>query len=233
VRLKRLRDGASVDVRGGQEAVVNGRGTLSAKPLPALMMSFQDGIWPTPAYAGTRDTSITALNPAGNRGADDTLGADGDDKGMDIFALFRWDVSAIPPGSRVLSAEVVLYVTGTTGGDAYRLYEMRRPWSESEATWKTASAGHGWQGAGARGGADRGAVPLGSIVAPERGERTILLNDAGVAAVQSWVNAPAANFGVIIAESSKRNGLDFSSRESSHPDRRPKLTVTYLPAERR
>ncbi len=233
VRLKRLRDGASVDVAAGHEAAVNGRGPLASKPLPALAISFQDGVSPTPEYAGTRDVSISRVDPARNLGASATLGADGDDQGKDIFALLRWDLLEIPPASRVLSAEIALYVTGDSGGDAYKLYEMKRAWSESEATWRMASAGHSWQGSGARAGGDRGAIPLGSIAATEKGERTIPLNAAGVAAVQSWVNAPASNFGLIIAESANRNGLDFGSREAPTPSRRPKLTVTYVPAERR
>ena len=233
VRLKRLRDGATLDVAAGHEASVNGKGSLASKPLPGLTVSFQDGVSPEPAYAGTRDTSITALSPSENLGAAGTLGADGDDQGKDISALLRWDVSAIPPGSRVLAAEITLTVTGTTGTDAYKLLEMRRPWSESEATWKTASAGHPWQSPGARGGADRGAAVLGWVSAPGKGERSFRLNEAGVAVVQSWVSVPAANFGLIIAETSRRNGLDFSSREVPHPSRRPRLTVTYLPADRR
>lgn len=53
---------------------------------------------------------------------------------------------------------------------------------------------------------------------------TILLNDAGVAAVQSWVRSPALSHGFLVAA----DGFAFSARESPDPARRPKLTVAYV-----
>jgi hypothetical protein len=64
-----------------------------------------------------------------------------------------------------------------------------------------------------------------------KGMKTVSLNPAGVAVVQSWLNSPAANHGFIVLNyASASDGLDFSSRENWTAANRPKLTITYSTA---
>jgi len=56
---------------------------------------------------------------------------------------------------------------------------------------------------------------------------TITLNAAGIALVQSWVDSPSTNNGIIIDNPTVTDGLAFASREASTASNRPKLTVTY------
>ena len=136
--------------------------------------------------------------------------------------------SAIPPGSTVQSAVIVLNVTNASAG-AYPLYGLTRTWAEAEATWSQAGVGDPWAAAGATGAADRGATVLGVLSAGATGPIQITLNPAGVAAVQAWVNNPAANFGLIVADTAITDGADWSASEAALATSRPALTIIYLP----
>lgn len=231
VRVRRLPDGPAADVAAGQVASAGRSGAPSVRPL-IRTRSFQDGVAPAPDYAGTRDTTLSMREPATNFGAREMLGLYRAADNHQV-ALIRWDVSSIPPGSRVLAAEITVWVTGSLQGADYRVYEARRPWEEREATWKFAASGQAWQIPGAQADRDRGARPLAALAPPQPGFYTFALNDAGVALVQSWVHAPAANHGIVIAGAAPAPGWEFNARESTPPDRRPRLTVTYHPPARR
>jgi len=62
------------------------------------------------------------------------------------------------------------------------------------------------------------------------GSRTITLNSAGIAQVQSWVNG-GTNAGVIIGSTSNTNAIYFASSEHTTLSYRPKLTITYAPPD--
>jgi len=68
---------------------------------------------------------------------------------------------------------------------------------------------------------------VGTVTAPSTGQATITLNAAGIALVQSWVNSPSTNNGIIIADPLVSDGLVFESREALTASNHPKLTVTY------
>ena len=104
---------------------------------------------------------------------------------------------------------------------------MKRNWSESSATWNQYASGSNWATAGANGSTDRGTTVLGTVTASANGAYTINLNTAGIARVQSWVDNPSANYGMILMDGANSNGLDFSSSEASTTSQRPKLTVNY------
>jgi hypothetical protein len=215
VRLKRT-DGMSVDVAAGYTATAAKGVPLAAKPAPRTL-AFQDGVAPDAGYAGTRDTTISQFAPTENRGGDAQLHVYRPVEGMETSVL-RWDVSAIPPGSRVLSAELTLYVTGMLTAPGWRIHELRRPWDEATATWKLP-----WQAPGAQGEGDRGRLAA-SFAPLSTGSITVTLNEA---VVQQWINGP--NFGLVLvpAGSSAKWGLE--ARETEKPERRPRLSVTFLP----
>jgi hypothetical protein len=130
-------------------------------------------------------------------------------------------------GSNIQSAVITLNVTGKSS-DEYEFYPMQRTWIESEATWDEYAIGQSWEISGADGTADRSSMVMGSITAPATGNYTISLNTAGVAVVQSWVDDPSSNYGIIIMDYiNASDGLDINSRETGIIANRPKLTVTY------
>jgi len=126
------------------------------------------------------------------------------------------------------SATIQLNVTNTSS-QVYELYVMQRAWDELTATWNQASTGNLWATAGALGAADRGSTAVGTIAASSMGLNQIALNSSGIAAVQAWIDDPAANRGLIIQDYANSNGVDFSSSEASAAAQRPKLVVTFRP----
>lgn len=209
VRLKRP-DGMTVDVGANHTATASKGVPLAARPILRTLV-FQDGVSPDPSYAGTRDTTIAQLAPAENRGGDAQLTLHRPVEGVET-SLLRFDLSAIPPGSKVVAAELTLFVTGALAPPGWRLHELRRPWEELEATWKSSSPGAG----------ERGRV-LGLLAPTATGSVTIPLDEA---VVQQWIAGP--NFGLVFTPlgGSARWGLE--SRETARPERRPRLSVSFI-----
>jgi ferric-dicitrate binding protein FerR (iron transport regulator) len=225
-------DGRSLEVPAGHSVTSAAGSEFALLRSTEMLVSFQDGAAPTADYAGTRDTSISEKNPGANYGHAKTItveGEDGRSRHQAQWALLRWDLSSIPPGSRVRAASLSLHVTEPSRGAAFYFHEPARAWTESEATWKFAASGSPWRLPGSLGGVERWAPPLGTLAALVKGEYTATLNEAGVALVQSWVNAPSSNVGLILAGTDPGASLHFQSREASIPETRPKLTVVIVP----
>ena len=188
-------------------------------------LSFQDGVGPTMSYAGTRDSMIRTEAQTKNFGSVTTLKMDGS---PDEASLIRWDLSSIPAGSIVHTARIVLNVTNT--GKTYELYKLKRDWVENQVTWRISATGIAWAVAGAQGDADRDPTILGLLSARALGLTPIELNASGIAAVQSWVNDPASNFGFILQNyTTASDGLNFDSHEAVNPSLRPRIEITFLP----
>jgi len=222
----------------GQDADGDGISNLQeyrqgSNPLPVITspvtLSFQDGVEPDASYAGTSDTVLSQSQPNTGFGTSTSLFIDGDEPGgtgNDVSAMLRWDITAIPPGSVIESVEITLEVTNSTSG-AYGVYQVLSPWDESQATWNKPTSATSWQTGGARGALDRSSIELGTASAGSLGSYRFSLNSSGLAVVQSWVDNPGENHGLIIDDSNITNGLDISSREAAVAVARPKLTITY------
>src|SRR5215210_1106079 len=155
----------------------------------------------TRSLISSYDTQIVENAPAKNYGAATSLGVNGNvpsGSGEDKFALLKWDLSGIVPGTQVNSASVTLSVT-TASPQTYRAYVLKQPWAESAATWNVYSSGEPWEVAGAKGSLDKEATVAGSITPSLKGKNTLTLP---LAVVQGWVDNPATNQGIIIAKPS-------------------------------
>jgi hypothetical protein len=195
-------------------------------PVQPVTVSFQDGVFPSIDYAGTRDTRISSTAPYTTHGTIADLTVDGTPP---MAALMAWNISLIPQGSTILSAAIELFATNTTK-DSYEVYALERAWEELAATWYQASSGVNWSSPGAAGSADAANTVLGSFTAPKQGHQQFALNQAGLALVQAWIDDPAHNFGIILKD--YVDGDDntvISSRESTMAANRPRLIVSYLP----
>ena len=201
--------------------------TVDDQPTP-VTLSFQDGLFPSPGYEGTRDVQILHKKASTNFGSSRQLGTDGK---PDSAALLQWDLSAIAAGSTISAASIQLNITNSTKHN-YELYALQQDWSESQATWNQYSAGNDWSSAGADGMGDFDPTVLGQFAAQNMGTYTSPLNAAGVAMVQSWVDNPSTNYGLIVKDYvNATNRMVFSSRETSTASLHPKLVVSYLPGE--
>ena len=199
--------------------------TVTNTPTP-VTASFQNGNLPSETYAGNYDATIRSAQPNNNYGTVDPLRISNGTE--DQSTLLSWDVSSIPTGKTVTSASLVINVTQGSN-QTYTIYEMKRNWTEGQATWLEYQNGIGWQTAGAEGSSDRGATALGTISTTVTGLTTINLNADGIALVQSWVNTPAANYGVIISGGTTDADFLFTSSEGATQSLRPKLVVNYMP----
>ena len=94
-------------------------------------------------------------------------------------------------------------------------------------TWEASTTGRLWEIGGASGTQDRDPVVAGRTKPGALGEMTVPLNKNGVALVQSWVDHPSRNFGLLIAATAQENGLDFASREWPNASQRPRLTIDF------
>ncbi len=201
---------------------------LSAAARAQATMGFQDGVSPTPAYAGTRD--LVLIEPDTDSRFDPNANYDSLQCAVDGYAsrqvaLLRWDVSALTPGSTVSAASIKVNVTNVSN-NPYEIHELLRPWVASEATFFLSRAGTPWGAAGASASSDHAAPVLGTMTG-DVGSRTFPLTAAGLAAVQRWIDLPAANDGVIVRDYTQENGFEFSSSEDSVLANRPTLSVTY------
>jgi hypothetical protein len=144
-------------------------------------------------------------------------------------SLLKFDLRAIPPGSRVISATLDLTITAVSRERQCEAYMVSRPWVESQATWIEFSAGRRWEVSGARGSQDRG-MQLLARFSPVRGVVSVPLTDAGIAAVQRWINSDGANHGLLLQTTDRASEFTFHSREAGTASLRPKFTVNFLPA---
>jgi hypothetical protein len=185
---------------------------------------FQDGVHPGPSYQGTRDANLLIGAPDKNdgRGEHLSMGGDRSDRGAREVVI-AWDLSAIPPATRIDAVTLQFYVVNGSGKD-YQIYSLKRAWAETEITWNAWTPGKPWEAPGARGGLDRNMVSLGKVTGGP-GFVSIPLNAAGVAAVQSWIRDPESNHGFLIMGPESTDVLQVQSRNSSMPERRPRLQI--------
>lgn len=225
-------DGKGVDVAAGHSVTAGAGADLTVLRSQEEVLSFQDGRFPTGDYSGTRDTQLMEKAPQTTYGGAKILQAEADDpkdKKKACWPLLRWDLSGIAAGSKIHAVSVTLHITEPSGGQGFYFFESGRAWTESEATWKSASTGNLWRFPGSLGAQERWPMPLGTVAPIRKGEYTAVLGDAGVAVVQSWINTPASNLGLQIAGSAPGPGFHFYSREAAQVENRPRLTIVYTP----
>jgi len=129
---------------------------------------------------------------------------------------------AIPPGSRVSDARIVLYQgTNTLGAPLdLELYELTQPYVPQQATWNSASSGVPWQTPGA---IPAGASPYG-VVSADRHALTHRSWD-----VTDWVrNGQDIGVALRIPQETTSGYIYLSIHdEPDEPAKRPTLLATY------
>ena len=197
--------------------------------LEFVTVTFQDGLLPEPGYFGTQDGYIREASPNTRHGTETSLQVDGAEPSgqtTDMNMVIQWDTDSIPTGATVEDAHIELEVSNVSGGP-YECYALLKGWDEDEVTWNEALSGVAWGTAGALSASDRGAEVVCSVNATSTGPLTVNFNNDGLALLQTWLDTPSANHGIIIANPTNSNGADFHASESATAMARPKLVVTY------
>lgn len=155
------------------------------------------------------DTRLEEAQPATNFGSATELKVR-NLSGNHIRSLFKYDLSAIPPGANVTRAEVRLRVTtADTSGDPVNVYRVTDAWTESTATWNNT-------------GSDFDAATIyGSFVPDSTGWVWVDI----MPLVQSWVCGHFANEGFMLVATSGGVESTYSSREWGNQGHRPRLYV--------
>jgi predicted phosphodiesterase len=175
-----------------------------------------------------QDTYISEKYPNNNYGNTKKLKVIGHDPLIQNQSmLIKWEVSSIQPGSKIRSASIIFNTINPTNG-TYNIYELKRDWKESEATWNNASIGNLWQVPGAMGVNDRGNRSLGTVTPKTTGTYKINLNSFGLDLIQKWIDDPSMNYGIKISNVTEKDGAQFNSSEDQIINMRPKLLLKYV-----
>jgi hypothetical protein len=161
--------------------------------------------------------------------------------GIIARSLIRWDISSIPPGSTILSAQMSLYsYQNYTGGiitiDAHRVL---KPWIEGtldarnrridapdSSCWTEYGNGATWDVEGADGLNDRDAAIISSATNEDIGWYSWDITEA----VQKWVDGEWANNGLLLKSDNENsdNLKMFAPSEYQDETFRPSLIIEYM-----
>jgi hypothetical protein len=181
----------------------------------------------------TVDTMLRSDDPTGNFGVNNEFFCDTTPL---ITGLIRFDLSAIPAGATIRSASLELW-TGTDPlqEGTIQLFPVNEAWTEGGfasgedgvANFNQRVSGTPWSAAGALPPSSASAF-VAELSTPL--ELTAYRFELPASLIQSWVDAPASNFGLACRVSpGVDSDADFKSRNSSQSDHRPELTITYVP----
>lgn len=169
-------------------------------PLPeigaATSVTLRQGV---NGYTGMTDTSISAANPTTNYGSNGGLFVD--NRSTSLWrTLLRFDLAGanIPANAVVTKATLNAYVLQQSNdrGNCLNVFEVKRSWLESQATWNRAQTGALWAAPGVDGAADRAQTLTGCRALLQGVDvwRSIDVTDLA----RKWVANPAGNFGMLL-----------------------------------
>jgi Concanavalin A-like lectin/glucanases superfamily/Fibronectin type III domain/Calcineurin-like phosphoesterase len=187
--------------------------TMSTGP---TVLNLQDGV---NSYTGTRDTYTYNVSPATVRGSEVTFIQDIDLAPDERRSLLLFDLSSIPVGSTIQSAELQFYVN--TEGQGFNMHRMLVPWDEGTVTFASIGNRHflanntdaetavnaNWPGVD---------TYVGLITVP-----------VPASTIQDWINGTLTNNGWLMIATHADDGQQLRSREHTTVADRPKLSVTY------
>jgi hypothetical protein len=205
----------------------------------------------TTNLSASADTSLFETNPDMNLGGgtDAPSGTTAGNGGMPFRsrALYKFDLSQLPPNATVTAASLVLTVTrrpsaGTSS--TFGLHRILRAWGEGAGIGNGSAASDGdatwnnrlhpstpWTPAGGGSNVDYVATASASDPVDVLGPYTWSSTPALVADVQAWIQQPGTNFGWMLISSDEGTPLTarrFGTREGGSVG--PVLTVQYTVA---
>jgi hypothetical protein len=161
-------------------------------------------------------------------------------QGIVARTLMKWDISSIPAGSTILTAELSMYCFQNQSGGAITInaYRLLQPWEEGvlqnqdrlndtppSSSWTDYGFGEPWDAPGAGGANDRDAA----IVASASGTGIGWYVWDMTSAVQNWVDGVWQNEGIVMQASNEgtANLKVFAPSENADDNMQPRLYIEY------
>jgi len=208
---------------------------------PVLTASFQPGVYPDAGYDGLKDTTIAnGTDSNKNHGACADLELTAYATGRVTRTLLKFDLGTeIPSGATIKNAHISFHSPLITNNPSFIVMKLPKTWTEGEgncsgylapglengATWNDAVPGSSAWDAPGSGASVNAADPK---TVSTTGEFTL---DLYASTVQSWLDSPADNHGIILRLQDEAPATDvrlyIKSKESGEAAERPKLVVEY------
>ena len=142
--------------------------------------------------------------------------------------LIQFDLSSIPAGSTIITAQLKLYDQGTdltNNARTMSIYRLKRSWVENQATWNVYSTGNSWSTAGAINTSDSENSSVGSISMPNPPVSGYVTITISTTPIQEWLDGTFANNGFLIYMATEADDMHrFDSRNETN---KPQLIISY------
>ncbi|QPQ35658.1 DNRLRE domain-containing protein [Lysinibacillus sp. JNUCC-52] len=184
--------------------------------------------------ANMEDTTIRSAAPTQTGGNDFELGVGTAVGGNTVRSLLKFDLSAVPSSTTIVSADLNLWFSSTNNNSpiAINLHNLTSTWEENQASWTYAKTTPytTWKTAGG----DFSSNKLGTV--KDIGTPPTSIADAMVNwkvplnVVQGWINNPSTNYGLLLKGDNEASQIykKFASSEQSTLNKyKPQLVVTY------
>jgi hypothetical protein len=173
------------------------------------------------------DTYINDSTPTTNNGVYDYTIV-GEWSAVSKFrTLIKFDLSGLPTNATIISATLSLYCTTDYSGNArtYRVYNLKRAWTEAGATWNKYDGTNDWQTAGATGANDYDSTEIGSRAFSATETLNQFKDFALIPTTKATLDL--GNGWLIKADTESNDAYLFSTREAATTANRPKLVIVY------
>jgi hypothetical protein len=181
------------------------------------------------------DTNINAASPTANYGPVAEVNIVRGGSASSERALFSFDLSSLPSGATLKSAQLELTIVNNPGLDktiaVHRIAQAsNRAWVESQVTWREYKTGSSWIAAGG----DFAATPTDSEPVSGSAPANSVVTFQVLSDAQSFYTTPSTNFGWLIKDTqepatSSGEHVFFATRENATADYAPKLVLSYCP----
>ena len=179
------------------------------------------------------DTYLLNTSPTTNNGTAVVMWVGESNNATNKIArsLIKFDLSSIPSNASITSATLSLWTDADFSDNdrTIRVYRLKVPFNETEATWEESANGVGWHGVGASGTNDREGTDIGAVLIPADQaldvEKQISLSTAQI---QEMVNGTFTNNGFAIAADTETDDrFNYKSSDATASAKRPKLVIQY------
>ncbi len=174
------------------------------------------------ALVAAEDAEIREDDADKNRAGDGVFDVATNKPSKDRRGILRFDLTGIPLGARIVSAELTLMLKVSSGSAVpMAVRRLRQDWKHLEVTWNERQNGAYWTQAG--GDPELTTVSRASVGPAKDTRYSWDVTDM----VAAWVAGDYANNGLLVAGADLTASEEFYSREENDAARRPQLNVTY------